>query len=789
MIAWGKVRSVSTCAILSLALVACGWNKEMDNEALGILGELLQILGIGLWFIAIWAPLVVYYRTYFPNFFRSTPILQRHAYAVGIALLLPVFITWPMNPHPGRPWGAIALCLIFAAAIAVSYYVLLGEREERQRRLDALEVTRLCNNIALLPSPDTFAERFNEALAARSRGEGLPDISPTNTLYSSIVKELYEQDIIPTAVLPVTPTDYLKRYDDIETLLSSFEKPLLDCFMQFRRLVPPQPSPFSISACDAITIDTVDNVLGAFTWNTDVKRSFVLGDLHRTLNANALHQGVRQLKPKKNEEPQRVWPLAFEGTVREAATTYFNGTPLLRLFTAPMYLPFPDETRFEAQWVIARQGSGKTQLLQTQIASDLDRVAAGEASIVVIDSQPFIPGGFLHNIATLKQFAPGQPLADKLILLRPAMQEDDAQEVITPSLNIFDVGQHNPSLSARDRQIAHASAIDMITFSLSGTSPQQDAMIRFLVQLAVNVQGATIDTLADMLRMRKGPFLEEYGSLIEGLSKTVRDYFNTTFFDDEVSVTKRAVVRRLAEIMSNTTFERMFSNQRNSINLRQEIDAGNVILIHTDKGLLREQGCELFGRFFISLLLQATLTRTSKKPVFCYLDEAHDYISNEENAATLIDQARKQKVGFVFSHQRLNQIVNSNVTSALDGCAIKFASRNEGDSKEVARSLRTDEAFVRDMPKLHFACFIRDVTTRGAVRVPIKWGLMEKHMEHMTDAEFAQVRQRMRDLYCGPASPPSQPPRPPSNRPSVTDAEYVIVSHADHDGPDKDGVY
>lgn len=660
---------------------------------------------------------------------------------------------------------------------------------------------------AAFPSVSDFCDTFFAEFGSRCAAEGLP--RPNRKLYEPIVTELYTSDFVGdpgVAALdwndehfhilmdfidrkenlgrPHLLSELLKeRFADPEAALHVFKGPLIQAFLVFMRATPHQSSPIKAPAATILSKQAMQEIISIFIRINDRQKFLAHTNLYFQLwknwdEASREHYGKRDF-----EQGERILPGSYPGSSFEAAAVFFARTPFIKLLAAPMALPVSDKTRFEHQWVIATPGSGKTQLLQTQIAADLKRVEAGEASIIVIDSQPLNKGGLLSNIATLKQFAPGQALDGKLVFIRPDMSDEGSQEIVSPALNVFDVGQHDEGLSARDRTILQGAALNMISFTLSGTTPQQDAMIRFLVQLGVNIPGATLHTIRRMLIMRKPEFLSTHADALGRVSEVVRDYFTHNFFDDAVRVTREAVSRRFMELMSDTTFERMFQNERNAINLRRELDAGKVVLVHTDKALLLPDRCEIFGRFFISLILQATLQRTSNKPVFCYIDECADYIADDENAATAIDQARKQSVAFIFSHQRLSQVRSKNVLTALASCAVKFASRNEGDSGEVAGYLRTSEEFIRDMPKLSFACHIREVTKQGAIKIDVKPGLMEERMEHMTEEEYAAVRQRMRELYCGapkspasPTPPQASPPAPvPPRRGEVTDVSWEDV--------------
>ena len=171
------------------------------------------------------------------------------------------------------------------------------------------------------------------------------------------------------------------------------------------------------------------------------------------------------------------------------------------------------------------------------------------------------------------------------------------------------------------------------------------------------------------------------------------------------------------------------------------------------------EACELFGRFFISLLVQATQQRKSKHPVYCYIDECQDYIANDETIASLIDKARKQSVGLIFAHQRLANIKSSNVLDALSNVSIKFAGGNVTDSSILAKHMRTSPEFISDQPALSFAVFIRGSTPQ-AISLKVTPGLMER-MERMSADEQRALQQVMRDRYAvspAKAGPRSAPP-------------------------------
>ena len=138
---------------------------------------------------------------------------------------------------------------------------------------------------------------------------------------------------------------------------------------------------------------------------------------------------------------------------------------------------------------------------------------------------------------------------------------------------------------------------------------------------------------------------------LKSLEGSARSFFETEFRSKEFTGTKKQVLRRLYGILENQTFERMFSHPKSKLDLFTEMNAGKVILINTAKDLLKENGTEIFGRFFIAMIAQAAqeravLDKNDRLPTFVYVDEANDYF--DRNIGIILSQARKYNIGIVL---------------------------------------------------------------------------------------------------------------------------------------------
>ena len=65
-------------------------------------------------------------------------------------------------------------------------------------------------------------------------------------------------------------------------------------------------------------------------------------------------------------------------------------------------------------------------------------------------------------------------------------------------------------------------------------------------------------------------------------------WFQTRLFHNDFLSTRGAILTRLDGFTADPLFRRMFRNPRNKLDLYQELQNGRVILVNTNKGLLKD---------------------------------------------------------------------------------------------------------------------------------------------------------------------------------------------------------
>ena len=476
--------------------------------------------------------------------------------------------------------------------------------------------------------------------------------------------------------------------------------------------------------------------------NNDPAAALPFAATRKQIVLNVLAASQLTLEQARTNPARIVLPEASALPPMKLAETYLAHTPFLDL--ARILVPFtiPHAYRFEHCHIIGGTGHGKTQLMQTLALSDFDDPA--RPGVVIIDSQ----GAMLQTLSRLARFDPA--IDDRLLIVDPSDTE------FPLCLNVFDIHKERiDKLSLGQREQILAGIIELYDYLFGAISAEltqkQSVIFRYLARLMLDIPGANIQTLRELME-DASPF-QQY---IDRLTGTTRAFFKSEFEDRSFNATKQQIRRRLYGILSNPTFERMFSNQRNKLDIKTALDAGKIILVSTSKDVLKDEASTFFGRYIIALVMQAAFERAAqpeneRRPAFLYIDEAADYF--DDNIDTLLIQARKYKLGVVLAHQFLDQLDSGLRSSMMTNPAIRFAG---GVSQKDANALDSDMRTTNDVlmatrktkTTTEFACYVRNLTP-SAVTLQVPIGLAENEPQ-MTDEAYATLRGRSRALLAEP---------------------------------------
>ena len=456
------------------------------------------------------------------------------------------------------------------------------------------------------------------------------------------------------------------------------------------------------------------------------------------------------IDPKTREAPSKriVAPSSAKiESPQELVQKYLRATPYELFFKATVPFSIPERARFEHCHILGGTGHGKTQLLQHLILADIERAQFERRSIVVIDSQ----GDLIRKLSRLRIFSRNsdRSLYSRVCLIDPTDIEYPA------SLNIFDldrarVDQYGPA----EREKLLNGTIELYeTFfgSLLGAelTQKQGVIFKYLARLMLEIPDANIHTLRDLMDDAE-PFIPH----MEKLRGSARYFFEREFFDRSFAPTKKQISKRLWGVLATPSFERMFAQPENKVDMFNLLNRGSIVLINTAKDLLKQEGCELFGRFFLSMISQAVMERSvvpesKRTPTTIYIDEAQEYF--DSNIDLLLAQARKYAIGIVCANQTLDQLSPGLRASFMSNTGTKIVGGlSAKDANAFAADMHTSPEFLQFLKKRsavsEFALHVRHHTPQAlCIEVPL--GFLEQQ-EMMSEEEFEELRDRNRSDFC-----------------------------------------
>lgn len=420
-------------------------------------------------------------------------------------------------------------------------------------------------------------------------------------------------------------------------------------------------------------------------------------------------------------------PLTFPYEARlpadEAVGEYLADTPFLDLFQTPLPITIPDETFFSHMHIVGGSGAGKTQFLANLILHHIER----EATVIVVDSQ----SDLINQLVRLDE------IKDFLTYITPRDIDHP------PAINIFDIGSSRVGGYTRAMQEQlMKGAIDTLDYLFTGIvgaelTSKQGIFFEYVMRLLITLpqtMGRNA-TLVDMMRLMAD--MEPYQKAIGKLPALQREFFEHDFRGHTFKQTKEQVRYRIAGILANPTFERLFTSPYTKLDIFEEINSRRVILIDTAKDFLKDASAH-YGRIFISLILKAVMERAAipeaeRHPVFLIVDEAAEYF--DENIDDLLTQVRKYKCGCTFAHQYMDQCTSQLKSSLAANTAIKMASAvSTHDARVLAPEMRTTPEFILSQPRLQFATFIRGMFSHS-IATPVNVGALDER-DFMDDETF-----------------------------------------------------
>ncbi len=339
----------------------------------------------------------------------------------------------------------------------------------------------------------------------------------------------------------------------------------------------------------------------------------------------------------------------------DLARRYLAGTPLYQLFDIDVPLAmFSELNRCAHHWCLGKTRRGKTTFLRHIIKYDLDDVAKEQCSLVVLDSKD---KGLVHEMRTLKAFAPGQSCDGRLIVI-------DSDQPFP--LNPFTI---------KDKGLARS----IITYMVATEgSPTQIGALNHFVDAVLQSRDKSLATLIKYIRMGD----KEAPAELKSFDADLQDWWRTTrlgLFKPTVSSVEQRLTNFMREHRGSPILQNLNADSW-GLDLYGELhNGGKVLLVDADISKNGPVGTALMGRLFIALIESLAARRQkATKPIWVVVDEASDYLSkNDPSFVQILVKAAGAKVGMTVAHQYRGQL-DLKIEEALENAEIQSVCPQRG---------------------------------------------------------------------------------------------------------------
>ena len=342
------------------------------------------------------------------------------------------------------------------------------------------------------------------------------------------------------------------------------------------------------------------------------------------------------------------------------------------------------DDRRRHMYVIGKSGMGKSTLLENMIAQDINK----GRGLAVVD-----PHGDLAE--KIIRYIPDRRV-EEVVYFNPA----DAEYPI--AFNV--VEQVEPHL----RHLVASGLIGVFQKLWADSwGPRLEYILRNAILAVLDYPDSTLLAITRMLsdkNFRKRVVEKIQDPVVKAFWVNEFSSYNDKFASEAVA----PIQNKVGQFLSSSLIRNIVGQVRSSIDLRDIMDNGKILIMNLSKGRIGEDNSALLGSMMITKLQLAAMSRVDtpeeeRRDFFLYVDEFQNFAT--DSFANILSEARKYHLSLILAHQYIDQLTDS-VRAAVFGNVGTLITFRVGatDAEFLAKEflpLFTEEDLV-NIPKFNF---------------------------------------------------------------------------------------
>jgi len=293
------------------------------------------------------------------------------------------------------------------------------------------------------------------------------------------------------------------------------------------------------------------------------------------------------------------------------------------------------DDRRRHMYLIGKTGMGKSTILENMIVDD---IRAG------------------HGVAVVD---PHGDLAEKIIQFIPASRIKDVVYFNPSDINFpiaFNVvEQVEPHL----RHLVASGLIGVFQKLWADSwGPRLEYILRNAILAILDFPGSTLLGVVRMLsdkNYRKRVVANIKDPVVKAFWEKEFSGYADKFASEAVS----PIQNKVGQFLSSSLMRNVIGQVRSSIDIRDIMDNGKILIMNLSKGRIGEDNSALLGAMMITKIQLAAMSRVDvpeneRRDFYLYIDEFQNF--STDSFANILSEARKYRLNLILAHQYIEQL-------------------------------------------------------------------------------------------------------------------------------------
>ncbi|BFD25242.1 MAG: type IV secretion system DNA-binding domain-containing protein [Candidatus Parcubacteria bacterium] len=323
------------------------------------------------------------------------------------------------------------------------------------------------------------------------------------------------------------------------------------------------------------------------------------------------------------------------------------------------------DDRRRHMYLIGKTGMGKSTVLENMI---IDDIRAGRG-VAVVD--------------------PHGDLAEKVMAYIP---EERIKDVIYFNPADIDYPIAFNVVEQVDSRLQHLVASGLIgvfqKLWADSWGPRLEYILRNAILAILDYPGSTLLGVVRMLSDK--PYRKRVvANIKDPVVKAFWENEFTGYADKFASEAVSPIQNKVGQFLSSSLMRNIVGQIKSSIDLREVMDTGKILILNLSKGRIGEDNSALLGAMMITKIQLAAMSRVDipeeqRRDFYLYIDEFQNF--STDSFANILSEARKYRLNLILAHQYIEQL-NEKVKPAVFGNVGTMIAFRVGasDAEELAR--------------------------------------------------------------------------------------------------------